>query len=664
MAQIGVFVCHCGMNIARTVDVERVAKEMMEIPGVKYSTHYSYMCSNPGQNLLKTTVKEKRLDGVVVAACSPHMHELTFRGAAKDAGLNPYLCEIANIREHCSWVHEDRDEATDKAIDLVRLMVEKVKRNQSLEVFKVPLTKKVLIIGGGIAGIQTALDVAEGREEVILVEKQPSIGGHMAQLSETFPTLDCSQCILTPKTVQLRQNPRITLYTYAEVEEVEGFVGNFQVRIRKKAKSVKEDLCTGCGECWNRCPSKKILSEFNVEIGTRTAIYIPFPQAVPNIPVIDRENCRYFQKGKCKVCEKVCPREAIDYSQEDEIINENVGAIVAATGYDLYSPGKNQHRYKGYGEYGYGRYQDVISGLQFERLCSAIGPTGGEIRRPSDGKVPKEIVFIQCVGSRHNSKGIEYCSKICCMYTAKHTILYKHRVPDGQAYVFYMDIRSGGKNYDEFVRRAIEEEGAVYLRGRVSRIYQQGDKVVVKGADTLSGSQVRIEADMVVLATAILASNESEALAQKLRIPYDRYGFFTEAHPKLRPLETNTAGVFLAGSCQAPRDIPDAVSQASGTASKVLGLFSHKELEKEPLTAEVDETICNGCFYCERVCPYNAVQRKEIKDREGKLIKVVAEVNKGLCTGCGTCVATCFSNCVNLCGFTDEQMYAEINALG
>jgi heterodisulfide reductase subunit A len=380
--------------------------------------------------------------------------------------------------------------------------------------------------------------------------------------------------------------------------------------------------------------------------------------------VIDRKNCRYFQKGKCQVCAKVCPLEAIDYTQKDEVITENVGAIVVATGYDLYSAGKNQHRYKGYGEYGYGRYQDVISGLQFERLCSAVGPTGGEIRRPSDGKVPKEIVFIQCVGSRHNSKGIEYCSKICCMYTAKHTILYKHRVPDGQAYVFYMDIRSGGKNYDEFVRRAIEEEGAVYLRGRVSRIYQQGDRIIVKGADTLSGSQVHIEADMVVLATAILASHQSEILAQKLLVPYDRYGFFAEAHPKLRPLETNTAGIFLAGSCQAIKDIPDTVSQASGAASKVLGLFSHKELEKEPLTAEVDETICNGCFYCERVCLYNAVQRKEIRDGEGKLIKMVAEVNKGLCAGCGVCVAVCFSKCVNLCGFTDQEMYAEINALG
>ncbi|MFQ5834513.1 MAG: 4Fe-4S binding protein [bacterium] len=657
MTRIGVFICHCGINIARTVDVKRVAEQAKKMPGVVFSADYKYMCSDPGQNLIKDAVKGHHLDGVIVSACSPRMHESTFRKAAQEAGLNPYLCEMANIREHCSWVHEDKEEATSKALDLIHSMVEKLRRNQALVSIKVPITKRTLVIGAGITGIQAALDIAEGGIKVILVEREPSIGGHMAQLSETFPTLDCSQCILTPKTVQVGQNENITLYTYAEIEDVSGYVGNFEVKIRKKAKSVKADLCTGCGECWNRCPAKRIPSEFDVGLGQRTAIYIPFPQAVPNIPVIDRDNCRYFQKGKCKVCEKVCPRDAIDYTQKDEIITENVGAIVVATGYDLYSIDKREDgdQYEGYGEYGYGKYKDVITGLQFERLCSAIGPTGGEIRRPSDGKVPREVVFIQCVGSRHNSKGIQYCSKICCMYTAKHTILYKHRVPEGQAYVFYMDIRSGGKNYDEFVRRAIEEEGAVYLRGRVSRLFKKGDKIVVKGADTLSGSQVKIEADMVVLATAIQSARGSTETARKLSISYNEHGFFTEAHVKLRPVETNTAGIFLAGACQSPKDIPDTVSQGSGAASKVLGLFSADEISHEPIVVEVDEEICSGCGLCVSICPYEA---RELDERKG-----VSKITEVLCQGCGACATVCPNGATQLRNFRKDQIMSMIDAV-
>ncbi len=657
MIRIGVFVCHCGINIARTVDVKRVAEEIKAVPGVEFSTDYKFMCSDPGQSLIKDAIKEHQLNRIIVAACSPRMHESTFRKAVQEAGLNPYLCEMANIREHCSWVHEDKDEATKKAFHLIDSLLEKVSKNQALADIKVSVTKKVVVIGAGIAGIQAALDIADGGIEVILVEREPSIGGKMAQLSETFPTLDCSQCCLTPKTVQVSQSEKITLYTYAEIEDISGYVGNFEVKIRKKAKSVKADLCNGCGECWNRCPAKRISSEFNVGLGQRTAIYNLFPQAVPNVPVIDRQNCRYFQKGKCKVCEKVCPRDAIDYTQKDETITEKVGAIIVATGYDLYSIDKkeNSDPYKGYGEYGYGKYEDVISGLQFERLCSAIGPTGGEVRRPSDGKVPREVVFIQCVGSRHNSKGIQYCSKICCMYTAKHTILYKHRVPEGQAYVFYMDIRSGGKNYDEFVRRAIEEEGAMYLRGRVSRIFKKGDKMVVKGADTLSGSQVKIEADMVVLATAIQSSHGSTEVARKLGISYNEHGFFTEAHIKLRPVETNTAGVFLAGACQGPKDIPDAIAQGSAAASKVLGLLSANEISQEPIVAEVDEEICSGCGLCVAVCPYEARELDELKG-----ISRVAEV---LCQGCGACAVTCPNGATQLRNSAKDQIMSMIDAL-
>ncbi|HOX28573.1 MAG TPA: CoB--CoM heterodisulfide reductase iron-sulfur subunit A family protein, partial [bacterium] len=646
----------CGENISRTVDVKKVAEEAAKMPGVVHAEEYKYMCSDPGQGLILKAMKEKNLTGVVVAACSPRMHELTFRNLVEKGGMNPFLCEIANIREHCSWVHENKAEATAKAVDLVRSMVEKVKRNKPLNIIRVPVTDKALVIGGGIAGIQAALDIANGGRKVILVEKDSSIGGHMAQLSETFPTLDCSQCILTPRMVEVARHPNITLYTYSEVTEVGGFVGNFEVTIRRKATSIHWDKCTGCGMCTEKCPQKKIPSEFDAGLGNRKAVYVPFPQAVPNKPVIDRERCIKFKTGKCGACEKVCPAGAVDYSMEDEFIKEKVGAIVVATGFDVLPTDSIP-------EYGYGKYKDVLNGLQFERLASASGPTLGELKRPSDGKEPQSIVFIQCAGSRDCAKGIPYCSKICCMYTAKHTMLYKHKVHDGQAYVFYMDIRAAGKGYDEFVRRAIEEDGAMYLRGRVSRIYEDNGQLVVSGVDTLSNKQVSIRADMVVLATAGVARPGMDKLAQVLGISYDPYNFFSEAHPKLRPVETSRAGVFLAGACQAPKDIPESVAQASAAASKVLGLFSSDELEREPTVASVNENTCIGCLYCTKACAYGAISPKEIRNRQGALVKVVANVNPGLCQGCGACAATCRSNSIELAGYTDDQICAQICAL-
>jgi heterodisulfide reductase subunit A len=600
------------------------------------------------------------------------MHEKTFRKAAAAAGLNPYMCEMANLREHCSWIHEDREDATEKAIGIGRSIVEKIKFNRPLTNIFIPVERRALVIGGGISGIQAALDIADGGREVILVEKESSIGGHMSQLSETFPTLDCSQCILTPRMVEVAQHPNIKLLAYSEVESVDGYIGNFSVKIRRKARSIDESKCNGCGECTKNCPNKKIPSEFEQGLGCRTAIYVPFPQAVPNIPVIDRENCAFFKarakgikKPVCGKCATVCGRNAIDFDQEDSFVTEKVGAIVVATGYQLYSIGKKQELdiLKGYGEYGYGTIPDVIDGLQFERLASASGPTGGKILRPSDGKEPKNIVFLQCVGSRDKAKGMEYCSKICCMYVAKHTMLYHHKVHDGKAVVFYMDIRAGGKGYDEFVRRAIEESHALYLRGRVSSMVRDGDVIRVSGVDTLSGEPVTIDADMVVLATAMRPQPGIAGLAQKLSVSYDQHGFINEAHPKLRPVETNTAGIFVAGACQAPRDIPDSVAMASATASKVLGLFSKEQLEREPLIARVDRLTCTGCFHCENVCPYGAVERVEIKDRKGNILKVIAQVNQGVCQGCGTCQATCPSKSVELDGFTDEQIFAAVNAI-
>ena len=660
MSRIGVFICHCGENIGSTVDCTRVADACRSIPGVSYSADYKYMCSDPGQNMIKSAIKEKNLTGVVVAACSPRMHEPTFRRACAEAGLNPFLCEMANLREQCSWVHPRTDATTEKAIDIVSMLVAKVKRNAPLFPIKVPVTRTALVIGGGIAGIQAALDIANAGRQVVLVEREPSIGGHMSQLSETFPTLDCSQCILTPRMVEVAQHPNITLHTYAEVESLSGFIGNFTARIRKKARSIDERSCTGCGECVTACPIKKIPSEFNAGLGLRSAIYVPFPQAVPNKPVIDRGRCTYFQKGKCRFCETKCPAKAIRFDQQDEILDIAVGAVVVSTGFTVVETSF-------FPEYGYGLYKDVITGLQFERLLSASGPTLGEVRRPSDGKTPKNVVFLACAGSRDPAKGIEYCSKICCMYTAKHAMLYRHKVPDGDATVFYMDIRAAGKGYDEFVRRAIEDDEVRYIRGRVSRVFERQGKLVVKGADTLlGGQQVEIEADLVVLASAAVANPGAEELAQRLHVSYDGHSFFSEAHPKLRPVETNSAGIFLAGACQAPKDIPESVGQASAAASKVVGLFSCEELTREPVIAVVNRTAppaystCAGCFMCRSACPFNAIESEEIKGRDGQILKTLARVNPGLCQGCGTCVAFCRSKAIDLQGFTHEQMYAQV----
>ncbi|WP_101570544.1 CoB--CoM heterodisulfide reductase iron-sulfur subunit A family protein [Alistipes sp. cv1] len=663
MSKIGVFICHCGENIGATIDCEKVAAEAAKFDGVAFATDYKYMCSDPGQSLIRKAIEEQKLDGVVVAACSPRMHEPTFRRACSEAGLNPYLCEMANLREHCSWVHEKGEPTTAKAIDIVRGLVEKVKRNKPLKPIEVPITKKALVIGGGIAGIQAALDIANCGHQVILVEKEPSIGGHMSQLSETFPTLDCSQCILTPRMVEVAQHPNIKLYTYAELEHLDGFIGNFKATIRLKAKSVDEKICTGCGLCTTKCPQKRIPSEFNAGLGLRTAIYVPFPQAVPNKPVIDKKHCNYYKRGKCKICEKTCPTGAICFDKEDEFVTEDIGAVVVATGFNVLGT-------EFFSEYGYGRYKDVITGLQFERLASASGPTSGEIRRPSDGTMPKKIVFIACAGSRDPAKGIHYCSKICCMYTAKHAMLYQHKVHGGESYVFYMDIRAAGKNYEEFVRRAIEDDGVNYVRGRVARVYEKDGKLIVKGVDTLMGAQpVEIEADMVVLATAGVSNEGAEELAQRLHVSYDPYKFFAEAHPKLKPVETNTAGIYVAGACQAPRDIPETVSMASGAAAKVAALFSSDKLVREPLIAVVNRmappvySTCVGCFMCQTACPYQAIEREEIKDRGGNVVKTVARVNPGLCQGCGTCVAFCRSKSIDIQGYSNDQMYAEVMAL-
>ncbi|MEW6770167.1 MAG: CoB--CoM heterodisulfide reductase iron-sulfur subunit A family protein [Bacillota bacterium] len=659
MPRIGVFVCWCGSNIGGVLDCPELARVAGSFPGVVFSTDYKYVCSDPGQNLIVESIRKHGLDRVVVASCSPRLHEETFRQALRRAGLNPYFLEMANLREHCSWVHPDAQEAAQrKAIDLVRRAVAKAALLEPLSPGRIPVIKRCLVIGGGIAGIQAALDVADAGLEVLLVEREPTIGGNMVKLDKTFPTLDCSACISTPKMVAVAQHPGIKLYTYAEVEEVSGYIGNFKVRIRQKARYVDHSKCTGCGTCWTKCPTS-VPDEFNMGLGERAAIYIPFPQAVPNKPVIDAAHCRQLIKGKCGICAKHCPAEAIDYKQRDEVFEVEVGAIVVATGFGLFQWEKV------YGEYGYGRYPDVITGLAFERLVNAAGPTGGKIQRPSDGKEPKTVVFIQCVGSRDEAKGKEYCSRVCCMYTAKHAHQVLEKIPGAQVYVFYIDVRTFGKGYEEFYRR-VQDEGAVYIRGRVSKVYQDGTKLIVRGADTLLGEPVEIAADMVVLATGVVPSAGAQDVARMIGVSVDKDGFFQEAHPKLRPVETHTGGIFLAGACQGPKDIPDTVSQASGAGGKVCALLLKDELETSPMVARVNEALCTGCLACREVCPYRAIQAVTITERlpgQPPRERVVARVTEGLCQGCGSCTVACRAGAVDLKGFTNEQLLAEVDAL-
>ena len=645
MKRTGVFICHCGINIAGTVDVKKVAEELAKHPGVVHSEDYVYMCSDPGQNLIEQAIKEKKLDGVVVACCSPNLHETTFRNAAKRAGLNSFRCEIANIREQCSWVHKDKPKATQKATKIARSAIEKVRQNESLDALSVPVTRRALVVGGGISGIQAALDLANSGFEVILVERNPSIGGHMIQLSETFPTLDCSQCILTPKMVEVSKHPKIKLMTYSEVQDVSGYVGNFKVKILKKPTYVDPAKCTLCDECTKVCPIV-VPNEFDLGLTGRRAIYIPFPQAIPASYTLDDKNCPDpFTTIACGKCADVCKPKAIDYDQKPQIIEEEVGAIIVATGYDLYDM-------ENMAEYGFGRYADVLDGLQFERLCSASGPTKGQILRPSDHKEPKEVVFIQCSGSRDPENHCAYCSKICCMYTAKHAMLYKHHVHDGQAYVFYIDIRSGGKGYEEFVQRAVEEDGVVYLRGKVSKVFEDKGKIIVWGVDTLTGKHIEIAADMVVLAQATRPSKGAQELAKKLKLALDKDGFLAEAHPKLRPVESVTSGMFLAGAAQAPKDIPEAVAQASGAAAKAITILSQERLFHSPTVAKAISNLCTGCGMCVAVCPYDALTLKD-----GKV-----EVNEILCEGCGTCSATCLRSAIQVKNLTQQQVAEMINA--
>jgi len=650
--RIGVYVCHCGTNIADTIDVEGVSQYAGTLEAVVVARNYMFMCSDQGQELIENDIRELGLNRIVVASCSPRMHELTFRKVCQRAELNPYLLEMANIREQCSWVHKDRELATEKAKALVRAAVRRVFYQEPLETKESLVNPITLVVGGGIAGIQAALEIADAGHKVYLVEREPSIGGHMIQLDKTFPTLDCSSCILTPKMSAAGSHPFIELMTYSEVEEVSGYIGNFKVKVRKRARYVDEDKCNSCGVCQEKCPIK-VDSEFDCELGKRKAIYTPFPQAVPSIPVIDKEHCTYFKKGECRACEKFCEANAINFEQEDQIIELEVGAIILATGYDSFDPTVMPR-------YGYGRYDNVITSLEFERLSNATGPTGGRILL-KDGREPESVAIVHCVGSR-DQKYHEYCSRVCCMYGLKFAHLIKEKT-DAQVYEMYIDMRCFGEGYEEFYKR-VSEEGVSFIRGKVARVTdraitdEEKEKLIVLVEDTLLGRMIRVPVDMVVLCTALEARSDADKVAKTFTINRRADGFFMERHVKLDPVATATDGIFIVGCCQGPKDIPDTVAQASAGAARVLAMISKGKVTLEAAVACVDETRCQGCGRCEEICEFHAP-----RVCKNGLALPTSSINEVLCKGCGACAVACPTNAISIRHFTREQILAEVEAL-
>ncbi|MHA1230370.1 MAG: 4Fe-4S binding protein [Candidatus Helarchaeota archaeon] len=645
--RVGVFICHCGTNIAGVISPQDLAEYASKIPGVVYATDYRFMCSDPGQDLIKRMIKEKNLNRVIVAACSPRMHEPTFRRVCKEAGLNQFLFEQANIREHDTWVHmREPDKAFEIAKDLVRIAVAKARNLQPLYAQEVDIEPTCLIIGGGIAGISAALDLATAGYKTYIVEKGATIGGRMAQLDKTFPTMDCSACILTPKMVDTGQHSNIELYTYSEIKNVDGFVGNFEVTIEKKPRYIIEEKCTGCGECAQVCPVYAP-NEFDEGMAPRKAIYVPFPQAVPLVYTIDRNKCI-----ECRLCQRVCEPEAIDFDQKPETFKIKVGTIIVTTGYDPYIPKIE--------EYGYGRYENVITGIQMERLLSSFGPTGGKVKRPSDLKEPEKVLFIQCVGSRNLQEGqFPYCSRVCCMYTAKQARQYKEKHPEAEIYISYMDIRAFGKGYEEFYEIVQREYGINYIRGRVAEIREDPEtkNLIARLQDTFLDRLIELEVDMIVLATAIVSRAETKEITEILRLSTDK-GFIIEAHPKLRPVDTLSDGIFVAGVAQGPKDIPDTVAQAKGAAASAIALMGKGKVEIEPYYSVVDISKCTGCKTCVNLCPYQAISMIRV---EGKS-HLVSSINNVLCKGCGTCAAACPNSAISQCHFMDQQLYAQILA--
>jgi heterodisulfide reductase subunit A len=667
MPKIGVYVCHCGSNIAGVVDVEAVRAFAEELPDVAVSRKTLFMCSDAGQEMIKQDIRDGIVDRVVVAACTPRTHEPIFRKALESAGLNKYLFEMANIRDQDSWVHaNDKEGATEKAKKLLASAVGKSRGLEPLEDKFVEVTPNALVIGGGVAGIFSALELADMGYKTYVVEKEPSIGGVMAQLDKTFPTNDCSACILTPVMVEAGTHPNIELMTYSEVQEVDGFIGNFKVKVRKKQTYVDWNKCTGCGACAEACPAK-VPDEFNAGLNNRGAAYIHFPQAVPKKAVVDMEHCincagreigqepkisKKTGKPRYAPCEKACPAEAInrslEYDPKGEIVELDVGTIIVATGYQVM--GKENFKEMAPDS------PNVITALQLERLISATGPTDGKFLRPSDNEKPKTVTFVSCMGSRDENFHT-YCSRICCMYMIKQARLLKEKYPDLNINMHFIDVRCAGKDYDEYYVGA-RKMGINIFKGKVGGLETlPQDRLRVMAYDMESCTPIEYDSDLVVLATAVELPETAKKLGQTVGVQFCGANFFKEMHPKLGPVETSTGGVFLAGCCQGPKDIPDSVAQGKGAAASAAVPLAQGRVTIEPLISEVDQDKCSGCGICVPLCPYSAIKLRE-KDE-----KLRAAIDIAQCKGCGVCTSACPSGAITLHGYTEESIFNQIEAL-
>ena len=650
-SRIGVYVCHCGINIAATVDAGEVAQYAASLPHVVIARDYMYMCSDPGQEMIQQDIREHGLNRVVVASCSPRMHETTFRTVIEEVGVNPYYFEMANIREQVSWVHADRKTGTQKAKELIAGTVAKAALLEPLEERQVGVTPAAMVIGGGIAGIEAALDIADAGYSVYLVERQPSLGGRMAQLNKTFPRMEDAGALVVSEMERAAKHPNVNVLAYSEVVEVDGYIGNFQVTVRRKPRYVDPDRCTLCGKCAEACVlAGQITDEFQMGLSQRAAIYQSFPQALPATFTVDPAHCLKLTEGACEdgpPCAVACPEGAVDFSQQEDTITVDVGALIVATGYDPFDARRKP-------EFGYGRYPGVLSALEFERLAAENGPTGGRLVVPGTEKEPQEVVFIHCVGSRDKLLGNEYCSRVCCMYTAKQANVVLDQLPEARVTIFYMDVRAFTKGGEEFYDRA-RARGARYRRGNPSEVFRRGDKLVVRAEDTLLRRTVEVEADMVVLAVGLEPGAGGEEMSKLLKLSCTGDKFLAEAHPKLRPVDTTSDGIFLAGTCQGPKDIPDTVAQAKAAASSALIPLSMGKAKVEAIVSTVDRELCVGCGLCEEACTYGALSLHPWRG--------VMCINEVLCKGCGACSVACPSKAITLGHFTQKQTLAMLDAM-